>query len=107
MPATIPPPQDGRSGSISSGDSTSPTLPSSPLGSFGGITQALPSPTAGGGGGPQRSTSHRTNSSYESSVDALADDGTNDLAHEEDEALDALRRYRRASSPLAPLSCVF
>ncbi|GAA5903794.1 hypothetical protein JCM8208_006581 [Rhodotorula glutinis] len=77
---------------MSSTDSTSPNLSTSPLGSFGGISHALPSP-AGGLSTAQRSTSHRS-ASYEDSVDQLAG-GTNDLAHEEDETLDALRRYRQ------------
>lgn len=103
-PQTIPPPQaDGPSGaaSKSSGDSTSPNLSSSPLDSFSGIQQALPSPATGGRWAPNgytRTTSGRENS-YESSVDALA--GGEDV-HEHDDTDDALRRYRRACYP--PLS---
>ncbi|GJN89045.1 hypothetical protein Rhopal_002019-T1 [Rhodotorula paludigena] len=93
---TIPPPQaDGPSGaaSSSSGDSTSPNLSSSPLDSFSGIQQALPSPATGGPSAPNgytRTTSGRENS-YESSVDTLA--GGEDV-HEHDDTDDALRRYR-------------
>ncbi|BGP39720.1 hypothetical protein JCM10450v2_003689 [Rhodotorula kratochvilovae] len=75
---------------MSSADSASPTLSSSPLASLPGISQALPSPAAGDSQ-PGRSM---RNSSYESSVDALGDAGS-DVNRDEEDSFDALRAYRQ------------
>ncbi|GAA6050227.1 hypothetical protein JCM3770_002747 [Rhodotorula araucariae] len=75
---------------MSSTDSASSVDPSSPLSSLPGISQALPSPAGGDG----QSGRMMRNNSYETSVEALGDAG-GEVDRDDDDTLDALRRYRQ------------